>query len=71
MRTKFINENNLYKPTPENLRGTTRIQLLVVQISQINTLRLIRVIRVIRVIRDIRGQKLFHALQWIFEEQRR
>ncbi len=31
MRTKFINENNLYKPTPENLRGTTGIQLLVVQ----------------------------------------
>ena len=33
MRTKFINENNLYKPTPENLRGTTKFQLLVVQMD--------------------------------------
>ena len=28
MRTKFMNENNLYEPTPENLRGPTRIQVL-------------------------------------------
>ena len=31
--TKFMNKNNVYKPTPENLRGTTRIQLLVVRTS--------------------------------------
>ena len=38
LRTKFINENNLDIPTPENLRGTTGIQLSVVQRKQ-NTIR--------------------------------
>ena len=31
VRTKFMHENNPYKPPPENLRGTTRIYLLVIQ----------------------------------------
>ena len=34
LRTKLTNENNLYKPTPENLRGTPGNQLLVAQRKQ-------------------------------------
>ena len=34
VRTKLMHENNLDKSPPENLRGTTRNQLLVVRIRQ-------------------------------------
>ena len=57
-----MREYNLYKLPPEILRGTTRIQVLVVRVS-LSVL--------ICEIREIRGQKLFHALPWIIEDHRR
>ncbi len=44
-------ENNFCKPPPENLRGTTRIQVLVVQVMRMSHSVFICEIR------EIRGQK--------------